>query len=141
MINLRDTENYLKNKIGENSSDITKVWEAFKSFGREHVEGEEEIALLFQCGVSDFTGEELFYFDFVRQFTIYDNEEYSHMEQLHCKFVFEPTDDLRELETSQWYFENDGDVEDFFIEIENIQEFKVPMKRKPTRLNVYQEEV
>ncbi|WP_078410710.1 hypothetical protein [Priestia abyssalis] len=141
MIKLRDAENYLKNKIGENSSDITKVWEAFKSFGREHVEGEEEIALLFQCGVSDFTGEELFYFDFVRQFTSYDDEEYSHMEQLHCEFVFEPTDDLRELETSQWYFENDGDVEDFFIEIENIEEFKVPMKRKPTRLSVYQEEV
>ncbi|WP_078410749.1 hypothetical protein [Priestia abyssalis] len=141
MIKLGDTENYLKNKIAENSSDITKVWEAFKSFGREHVEGEEEIALLFQCGVYDFTGEELFYFHFVRQFTIYDDEEYSHMEQLHCEFVFEPTDDLRELETSQWYFENDGDVEDFFIEIENIEEFKVPMKRKPIRLSVYQEEV
>lgn len=95
----------------------------------------------FQCGVYDFTGEELFYFDFVRQFTIYDDEEYSPMEQLHYEFVFEPTDDLRELETSQWYFENDGDVEDFFIEIENMEEFKVPMKRKPIRLSVYQEEV
>ena len=61
------------------------------------VEGEEETALLFQCGVYDFTGEELFYFDFVRQFTI---EEDGYMEQLHCEFVFEPIEELRKLETS-----------------------------------------
>jgi hypothetical protein len=38
-------------------------------------------------------GKELFYFDFVRQFMIYDEEEYSHMEQLHCEFVFKLTDE------------------------------------------------
>ena len=45
----------------------------------------------------DFTGEELFHFNFVRQFTVYEEDEYSHMEQLHCGFLFKPTDELRRL--------------------------------------------
>ncbi|WP_245596808.1 hypothetical protein [Shimazuella kribbensis] len=111
----------------------------FKSFGKEPVEGEDAIALLFQCGVYDFTGEELFYFDFVRQFTIYEGEDYSRMEQLHCEFVFNPIDELKKLKASRFYFDYEGDVEDFFTEIENLEEFKKPMKKKPIHLSVYQE--
>lgn len=138
MIKLKDAESYLKDKIGENSSDIAKVWEVFKSFGREQVEGEEEIALLFQCGVYDFTGEKLFYYDFVRQFTLVED---GHMEQLHCEFTFEPTSELNRLEVSEWYFDYEGDVEEFYTKIEGLEEFKVPLKGNPIRLNIYQEEV
>lgn len=70
MIKVSNAENYLKDKIGENSNEITKVWEVFKTFGKEQVKDEEETTLLFQCGVYDFTGEKLFYYDFVRQFTM-----------------------------------------------------------------------
>ncbi|WP_373229626.1 hypothetical protein [Cohnella sp.] len=52
MVKVEQAESYLKNKIGD-SSDIAKVWEEFKAFGKEPVEGEDEIALLFQCGVYD----------------------------------------------------------------------------------------
>jgi hypothetical protein len=141
MIKVGEAESYLKKKIGDNTSDIAKVWEVFKSFAREPIEGEDEVALLFQCGVYDFTGDELFYFDFVRQFTVYEDDEYSHMEQLHCEFVFKPTDELKKLEACEWYFDYEGDIEDFFAKIENLIEFKVPMKGKPIRLNVYQEEI
>lgn len=140
MVKVEQAESYLKNKIGD-SSDIAKVWDEFKSFGKELVEGEDEIALNFQCGVYDFTGQEFFYFEFVRQFSIYDENEYSHMEQLHCQFIFEPTEVLRKLETAEWYFDYEGDVEDFYAKIENLEKFNLPMKEKPIRFSVFQEKV
>ena len=85
----------------------------------------EETALLFQCGVYDFTGEELFYCDVVRQFAI---EEEGHLEQLHCEFVLELTKELRKLETSLMYFDYEGDVEVFYSEVESLEEFKIPIK-------------
>jgi hypothetical protein len=141
VVSANEAESYLKNRISENTKDIMKVWEVFKAFGKEQAEGEDEIALLFQCGVNDFTGEELFYFDFVRQFTIYEGEEYSRMEQLHCEFVFEPTSELRKLEASLMYFDYEGDVEDFYSGVESLEEFKIPFKYKPLRLEIYQEEI
>jgi len=141
MISVKEAESYLKNKISDNTKDIMQVWEVFKAFGKEPVKGEDEIALLFQCGVYDFTGEELFYFDFVRQFTIYEGEEYSRMEQLHCEFVFEPTEELCKLETTLMYFDYEGDVEDFYSEVESLKEFKIPLKYTPLRLDIYQEEI
>jgi hypothetical protein len=41
MITVKNAESYLKNKIGEDTSDIKKVWEIFKDFCKEPVEGEE----------------------------------------------------------------------------------------------------
>jgi hypothetical protein len=141
MIKVSDAESYLKDKIGDKTNDVVEVWEIFKSFCREPVEGEDEVALLFQCGVYNFTGEELFYFDFIRQFTVYEDEEYSCTEQLHCEFVFKPTDALKKLEASEWYFDTDGDMKDFFAHVENLKEFKVPLKSTPLQLNIYQEEI
>lgn len=138
MINYKNAEKYLKDLINKDLPDVKNVWEIFKSFGREQVEGEEEVALLFQCGVYDFTGEKLFYFDFVRQFSI---EEDGHMEQLHCEFVFNPTEELKKLETSEWYFDYEGEIENFYRNIENMKEFQIPMNSKPIRFNLYQEEV
>jgi hypothetical protein len=139
MIKVSDAESYLKHKIGDKTNNVVEVWEIFKSFCREPVEGEDEFALLFQCGIYDFTGEELFYFDFVRQFTVYEDEEYSRTEQLHCEFVFKPTDELKKLETSEWYFDTDGDMENFFAHVENLKEFQIPLKSIPLQLNIYQE--
>src|SRR4051812_23971325 len=101
MITVKNAESYFKEKVGKDDYDIKQVWETFKAFCKEPVEGEDDKEILFQCGVSDFTGEELFYFDFVRQFTVYEEDEYSHMEQLHCEFLFKPTDELRKLEVAE----------------------------------------
>ncbi|WP_449376291.1 hypothetical protein [Bacillus safensis] len=79
MITVKNAESYLKDSISEDNDDIKKVWETFKAFSKETVEGEEDKEILFQCGVYDFTGEELFHFDFVRQFTVYEEDDYSHM--------------------------------------------------------------
>ncbi|MED4455003.1 hypothetical protein [Metabacillus fastidiosus] len=108
MITIKDAESYLKDQIGEDTNDIEKVWDIFKAFCKEEVMGEEEKEILFQCGIFDFTGEELFYFDFLRQFTVYEEDEYSHMEQLHCEFLFKPTDELRRLEIGEWSMDYDN---------------------------------
>ncbi|WP_436375856.1 hypothetical protein [Cytobacillus sp. BC1816] len=140
MITVKNAESYLKDKIGEDADNIKEVWEAFKDFCKEPVEGEEDKEILFQCGVYDFTGEDLFHFDFVRQFTNYEDDEYSHMEQLHCEFLFKPTVELRKLEVSEWSMDYD-DIDDFFNHIENLQEFKIPLNLKPINSEIYQEEV
>jgi hypothetical protein len=140
MITVNNAERYLKDKIGEDTDDIKKVWETFKDFCKEPVEGEEDREILFECGVYDFTEEELFHFDFVRQFTVYGEDEYSHMEQLHCEFLYKPTDELRSLEVSEWSMDYD-DIGDFLNHIENLQEFKIPLNLKPIKSEIYQEEV
>ncbi|MDM5250993.1 MULTISPECIES: hypothetical protein [unclassified Lysinibacillus] len=140
MLTVSNTETCLKNRIGENTNDIKKVWEEFKAFSKEAVEGEDVKEILFQCGVDDYT-EKKFYFDFVRQFTILDEEdEYSHMEQLLCSFEFKPTDELCKFKVTEWsmYFE---DIDEFFNHIESLQEFKVPLNLKPIKSEVYQTKV
>ncbi|MFF2288287.1 hypothetical protein [Peribacillus butanolivorans] len=140
MITVKNAENYLKTKIADDADDIKKVWETFKDFCKEEIEGEEDKEILFQCGVYDFTVEELFHFDFVRQLTVYEEDEYSRIEQLHCEFLFKPTDELRKLEVSEWSMDYD-DINDFLNHIEKLQEFKIPLNLKPIKSEIYQEEV
>ncbi|HWL26736.1 MAG TPA: hypothetical protein VNR38_23795 [Ureibacillus sp.] len=140
MITVNNAENHLKNKIGEDTDDIKKVWETFKDFCKEPVEGGEDKEILFQCGVYDFTGEELFHLDFVRQFTVYEENECSRMEQLRCEFSFKPTEELSKLEIGEWSMDYD-DIDDFLNHIETLQEFKIPFNLKPIKSEIYQEEV
>ncbi|WP_079508754.1 hypothetical protein [Mesobacillus jeotgali] len=130
-------EKQLASKVGKSKMDIPYVWSVFKEFAKEELEGEEEKVILFQCGVFNFTGENRFYFDFVRQFTSEDGGTL----QLHCEYVFEPDNQLKKIETSIWYFESDGDLEDYFAEIENLNEFKIPLNYMPSEMNLYLEEV
>ncbi len=138
MITIKNAEDYLRQQLGPNTEDIRKVWEEFKLFAKKTVIGEEEKAILFQCGVYDFEGEELFHYDFVRQFVDEENGGY---QQLHCEFVFKPTKELRECEEAEWHFDTDGEIEEFFHEIEKLQAFQIPLGYKPLRFELYQEEI
>lgn len=141
MITVKNAESYLKGSIGEKTDEINKVWETFKAFSKETVEGEEDKEILFQCGVYDFTGEELFHLDFVRQFTIYEEDDYSHMEQLHCEFLFKPTSELKKLKVvEEWSMDYD-DIDHFFNHVEGIHEFKIPLTLKPIKSAIYQEKL
>ncbi|ANE45739.1 hypothetical protein SY83_04860 [Paenibacillus swuensis] len=142
MVTVKDAEQYLRKQIGEHTDDIQFIWEAFKAFGKQPVEGEEEIALLVECGVYDFTGKAQFHFNFTRQFTVYEGEEYVGMEQLHALFLFEAKETLESLKMCKWFFSNEGtDVEEFYTEIENAEEFKLAMKGQPISFQLYQDEV
>jgi hypothetical protein len=138
MITIATAENYLKNKIGDNTNDVLKVWEEFKSFAQEEVDGEEEKAILFQCGIFDFTGEKLFYYDFVRQFT---DVEDGNMQQLHCEFVFTPLKEFKKLKVEEWFFDYEGELNDYFKKIESLKEFKIPLNYTPLQFNLFQEEI
>lgn len=140
MITVKNAESHLKVKIGVNTGDIKKVWETFKDFCKEPVEGEEDTEILVESGVYDFTGEELFHLDFVRQFTVYEENEYSHMEQLHYECLFKPIDEVRNFELLEWSMDYDH-IDDFFHHIENLQEFKMSLTLKPLKTEIYQEEV
>ncbi|WP_373229625.1 hypothetical protein [Cohnella sp.] len=50
-------------------------------------------------------------------------------------------EELGKLETTEWYFDYEGDVEEFYARIENLEEFNLPMKEKPIRFSVFQEKV
>jgi hypothetical protein len=62
------------------------------------------------------------------------------MEQLHCEFLFKPTDELRKLEVSEWSMDYD-DINEFLNQIENLREFQIPLNLKPNKSKIYQEEV
>lgn len=47
MITVKNAESYLKDSISEDNDDIKKVWETFKAFSKETVEGEEDKEILF----------------------------------------------------------------------------------------------
>jgi hypothetical protein len=146
MLEVNETESYLLRMLADAGIDLNKpsvsdVLQVFKSFSRINVNCSDD-ALLFQSGVYNFTGRELFYLDFVRQFTINDEEgEYDHMEHLHCEFAYELDAILKKLETNLWSYDCDS-FNDFFAKVEGLQEFQVPIaKYVPLKLNVEQEKV
>ena len=119
---------------------VLSVWNVFKSFSQVEVDCADD-SLLFQVGVFNFTGEDLFYLDFVRQFVIESGGEYDHMEQLHCEFLFKPEEKFREFNTNLWSYDC-ASFDDFFAKVEQFQEFQVPsIEYTPLKLNVKQEEI
>lgn len=142
MIKVKDAENQLKAMlIDTNADNVLNVWNCFKSFAKIDVECADS-SLLFQCGVFNFTGADLFYFDFVRQFTIEEDGEYSHMEQLHCEFIYKPVEELRPLKKSLWSYDTDNNQDLFFNKVEALNEFSIPIKEhRPIGFKVYQHEI
>lgn len=142
MININETEQHLKAMLKDvNADDVMNVWNTFKSFAKVDVDCAES-SLLFQCGVYNFTGTELFYFDFVRQFILEVDGEYSHMEQLHCEFIYTQVEVLRSLKKSLWTYDTENNLELFFDKVEALNEFSIPIQEYcPFELEVYQEEI
>ncbi|KAA0546208.1 hypothetical protein FZW96_15970 [Bacillus sp. BGMRC 2118] len=137
MLTVDTANNYLKQHV-KNTNDVKHVWDEFKKFALMPIEDEDDVEVLFQCGLQEDT---LYYLEFVRQFTVYEGEEFSHMEQLHCEFTFEPSEELQNLQATEWYFETEEGIEDYFTYIEGLEEFTTTMKYKPLQLKIYQEKI
>jgi hypothetical protein len=139
-LNADNTVNYLKKRIKTDVLDIRKAWDVFKAFCRLPLVGEDEKAILFQCGVHNFTGKSLFHYSFVRQFDAYQKkEDVWQMVQLHCEYTFKVTAELKKLLASEFYFGSDGDIDNYFKRIESLPEFQIPQREKPLHLSIYQE--
>ena len=120
--------------------DPMQAWPVFKAFVQLPVEDVDD-HVLFQCGVFTFTGEELFYLDFVRQFTFYHLDgEYSHMEQLHCEFTCKPDKELRTLNTNLWASDRTL-LDEFFQRVEELREFQIAIRSGPFDCIISQEAV
>lgn len=94
---------FLKNNISENST-LEEIISVFKEMCRTPI---EEDLLLLEYGVYNFTGNDMFYFDLVRQYPDGEGEYY----QLRVSLVFEPDSENRQLQDTIW---NDDTEEDFF---------------------------
>lgn len=62
------------------------------------------------------------------------------MEQLHCEFLFKPTNELKKLKAEEWSMDYDN-IDNFFNYIESLQEFKIPINLMPIKSEIYQEEI
>jgi hypothetical protein len=140
-----EAEGQLKGMLKAEGFDISKpnpqiAWNVFKSFVQKPVECADD-AVLFQCGTFSFTGKDLFYLDFVRQFSIDDEDgEYDHMEQLHCEFTCNPNKELNPLEKNLWSYDF-KDLNDYFAAVENLSEFQTAINHQDWECLVEQEEV
>ena len=116
------------------------AWETFKSFMRESVDCADD-GVLFECGVFSFTGEDLFYLEFVRQFSFNDDAgEYEHMEQLHCTFTCAPTDELVKIQKNLWGYDFES-LDEYFSAVENLREFQIATSQTGWKFELQQWEV
>lgn len=142
-----DSEQVLRNMLVQNGLDFSNpdpllAWEIFKQFVQLPISqpGVTE-GVLFQCGVFDFTGQDLFYLDFVRQYEFSDEDgEYDHMEQVHCELNALPTSELELINTNLWAEDCDS-LQDFCTQVESMNEFQVAVQHRPYTLEVSHEEV
>ncbi|NMM63618.1 hypothetical protein HBE96_13220 [Clostridium sp. P21] len=128
MINANEAKEILIRMLNEagfnfDSPNPKLAWKTFKEFFNTKVDCADD-ALLFQCGGYDFTGENLFYLEFVRQFVFETDGEYDHMEQLRFTLYFKTVTELKELETNLWSYDCDS-VDEFFSKVENMNYFKM----------------
>ncbi|WP_162036670.1 hypothetical protein [Chengkuizengella sediminis] len=123
-----------------NEPDCIQIWEVFKKFSKIKVNCSDD-AMLFQCGVYDFTREELFSLGYVRQFIFEVDGEYDYMEQLEITIYFKPNKELEQFERDLWTYDCNSKKE-FFSLVENMKEFYIPIEKyTPMKFEIEQEEV
>jgi len=151
-MNYNDAERTLKDMLRQAGVNLATpepltTWTTFKQFAALPVEGVDPVGgdtLLFQWGNYDWHdgNGERFEIDFLRQFGIITPDgEYDHMEQLHCTFLFELTDDLRQLERGEEWI--DDDLERGFAKVEAFPVFEVIRQPRatPTGARIKQDKV
>jgi hypothetical protein len=100
------------------------AWRVWNSFAQELFDATED-GVLFECGISDLTGKELFTWGFGRHFFIYVDGELNE-QQLDFKFSCAPTDELRKLHASAWSYEF-ASLHEYFDHVEELKAFRNPL--------------
>lgn len=129
MLKTTDTEHIFKEllakkKLNYDNYSLDKILEVFEEF-MEIDFGVEEDDVLFETGT--FYGKDIFTVDIVRQFSIYNQNEYDHMEQFHVTVQFVNTRKLKELNCTEWSMDY-NDISDFFNSIKKLKEYIYPIK-------------
>lgn len=125
----------------ESTPNLKTAWETFKSMCEYEFDcGGED--LLFEAGVYNFTGKDLFYLYIVRQFTLEVEDEYDYIEQLRMEFSYEPVGELKTLEERIWTYEFDDDFKAFMEAVEKSPAFLLAQKdAAPVGFELFLEEV
>lgn len=119
--------------------DPRTAWDIFKAFSKVRVDCADD-SLLFQCGIYDFTGEKLFHWSLVRQFSLERHGEYDRMEQLECVLYYNPRPQLENVEASLWSSDCDS-LEEFFYGVERIKGFQAVLNGDSPLLAEVRQEV
>lgn len=135
MLHIEQVEEKFSTAINKETDSVKQVWEKFKELAVLPVEGEEEVEILFESGVYDFTGEDRFHYDFVRQISLN-----SGMYHLRCEFIFEYEKALDYLEVSEWSMDYETTAE-FFTEVEKLEAFKKGLQLTSVSFHLFLEEV
>lgn len=125
----------------DEAPDLVTAWETFKKMCEYEFDCAED-ELLFETGVYDFTGKELYYLYIVRQFTIEVEGEYDYLEQLRMEFSYEPEGELKEMEEIISTFEFDDDFGEFIKAVEKSPAFLLPEEKyAPVGFELFTEEI
>lgn len=121
--------------------DLQTAWNVFKRFIKLSFDCADD-SLLFETGVYDVTGEEMFYLSLVRQFTIEVDGEYDYMEQIHLDLLYKPDEILGNLEETIRTYEFDDEIPAFLEAVEQSPSFKILMEQyHPSAADIYQDEI
>lgn len=123
-------EKELKSAITDDMT-LDEMLDAFAEVCQIPVKAEEDDdTLLFETGVYDFTGENLFYFSVTRQFPDESGEYY----QLHLDVMYRVTPENKKLSACSWSDEVDGD---FFDYIRSTTDYKTSKEQSILKIDAY----
>lgn len=140
MILVQEAKETLGKMMDFENDSVATIWGKFKLFCELAIEEEEEREILLETGVEELEGENVFYMNFVRQFTVYEEDEYAGMMQLKCEFTFEVIKELSSLQLVEWSMDY-GDLAEFFAEVEKTEGFQTILLQTPINREFSQEEV
>lgn len=117
---------YLKENI-TNQSGVDEIIDVFEKLCEEPIRDE---MLLLEYGVYDFSGEDVFYFDIVRQYPDGEDEFY----QLRVSLVFAPDRENARLQDTIWGV---GSAEDFFQDIQKSAGYEYVANHEFQAIEIY----
>ena len=120
--------------------DPANAWTVFKAFVREPVQCIHD-GVLFQCGVYNWSGTELFTLDFVRQFVIESDDTFDHTEELHLTLTCPPKADSGKLRARLWMENFERNRTGFFSAVETRKEFQQGLRYTGWTCKLQQHEV
>jgi hypothetical protein len=144
VISTAETEPHLEAALAaagfhHDQPDPRLAWRAFRDFATVPVSVAHD-DFLFECGVFTFEGRARFHWSLTRQFTHEEDGEYAGMEQLRVTLHYEPTDDLRELQTALWSQEC-ASFAAWCARVEALPGFAAVLGRRPVGCEISQDEV
>ena len=117
--------NFLNDKISINNT-LDEIIDVFEEMSKMPI---EEDVLLLEYGVYDFTGEDLFYFDLVRQYPDDEEEFY----QLRVSLMYAPDKKNAKLKDTLW---SDDTKKNFFDYIRKSSGYKYAKKHQIKSIDI-----